>query len=65
MTVFEFKLAKVPEIELSSIKEASQPTGEYKTLYAVAETEEIAFQRVDYYVSKTKYADIEDKKFIR
>jgi hypothetical protein len=36
----------------------------FKTLYTHAETEEEAIAKVDAYVSRTSYRNIEDKKFI-
>jgi len=65
MNIFEFKIAHVEEAELPTVMEATQPTGEYKTIYVMAETEEDACNRADDYVSKTKYVDIEDKKIVR
>jgi len=67
MTVYKFEVARVEESELPGLMEATSPTppGEFKTLYAVAETEEKALEKVDTYVAKTKYSQIEDKKIIR
>ena len=65
MTVFQFKVCKADQNELPIVMETAQPTAEFKTLYAVCETEEEAVTLVSSYVSLTKYAEIEDKKIVR
>jgi hypothetical protein len=65
MDVFEFKIAQVEESELPDVLKADQPTGEFKILYAICNTEEEALKKVDAYVAQTKYADIEDRKIVK
>lgn len=65
MIVYEFKVAQVEENELPVVMETETPTGAFKTLFAITETEQQAIDIVDAYVSKTKYADIEDKKVVK
>ena len=63
VNIFGFKIALVKESELPNITGESEPAI-FKTVYAKADTEEEAFQKVDLYVKNTKYADIEDRKIV-
>jgi hypothetical protein len=77
MNVYSFRIAYTSEDELQALKEQKDfdpdklvltvlPDGQpsFKTLYTHAETEEEAIAKVDAYVSRTSYRNIEDKKFI-
>ena len=77
MTVYSFRIAYSSEDELQALNEQKDfdpeklvltvlPDGQpsYKTLYTRAETEEEAIAKVDGYVARTPYRNIEDKKFI-
>jgi len=77
MNVYSFRIAYTSEDELQALKEQKDfdpdklvltvlPDGQpsFKTLYTHAETEEEAIAKVDTYVSRTSYRNIEDKKFI-
>ena len=77
MNIYSFPIAYLSEDELkalesqpdfdpTSVPRSILPNGQptYKTLYARAETEEQAKERVDAYVAITPYAEIEDKKFV-
>jgi hypothetical protein len=77
MNVYSFRIAYSSEAELQALQEQKDfdperlvltvlPDGQpsYKTLYTRADTEEEAMAKVDVYVSRTPYRNIEDKKFI-
>jgi hypothetical protein len=76
MNVWEFKIAIQTEEQLAKMTELSESGAspqtmlaevenvQFKTLYAITETEEEAIKRVDAYVAATKYADIENNKIV-
>ena len=77
MNVYKFRIAYSSEEELQDIKKQPDfdpeqlvltilPDGQpsYKTLFTHADSEEQAIEKVDEYVSRTPYRNIEDKKFI-
>jgi hypothetical protein len=77
MNVYKFRIAYFSEDELQQLKEQPDfdpeqlvltvlPDGQpsFKTLFTRADTEEQAKEKVDDYVSRTPYRNIEDKKFI-
>jgi hypothetical protein len=77
MNVYKFRIAYFSEDELQALNEqpdfdpetltlTTLPDGQpsFKTLFCRAEHEEEAKGRVDEYVSRTPYRNIEDKKFI-
>lgn len=78
-TAYSFRIAYQSEEELRQLQEQGNqvdpetlvlttlPDGQpsYKTLYASGETEDEAIRKVDAYVSKTAYREIEDGKTIQ
>jgi hypothetical protein len=76
-TIYSFRVAYQSEEQLKSLQEGpevdpyslvltiledGQPS--FKTLYAKADTEEQAFQKVDAYVKRTQYKDILNGKLL-